>query len=255
MSTNHTELPWFSNKKQISDKFDQHLQGVLEHGKNFTMYRTFGNIKGDSNPAIHSMLLQLQKRVELYGKLPPTVYIQIDGGPENANSYLLAVCELIVARRWCETIYLTRLPVGHTHEDIDAKFGQLWKKSRQQSIVSPQQYKEFLYSVFDKKHENDRRRPSFHCIDLLAVPDYKSYFGEVGGDYINKFEGWTKGESSQLAFKFEAVDIDKSYFPLGVSSELHFNYYDLIIISILLLYTTTRCAQCTERMQATLCMN
>jgi hypothetical protein len=35
------------------------------------------------------------------------------------------MCALLVARRvgGVETIVVTRLPVGHTHEDIDAKFG------------------------------------------------------------------------------------------------------------------------------------
>ena len=54
------------------------------------------------------------------GKLPETIFIQIDGGPENATKTLLAVCALIVHKQLggCKQIILTRLPVGHTHEDI-----------------------------------------------------------------------------------------------------------------------------------------
>jgi hypothetical protein len=165
MSTNHTELPWLSNKNKIGDaSFTQHLQGMIQHGDSFTMYRTFGNIPGDSNAAIHCLLLQLQRRVGMSktGRLPDTVYIQIDGGSENANKYLLAICEILVSLNWCKRIFLTRLPVGHTHEDIDAKFGELWKKIRNCSVVTPQQYKEFLYHVFGKK-ENSLH---FECIDV-----------------------------------------------------------------------------------------
>ena len=31
--------------------------------------------------------------------------------------------ELLVSKKIAKTIVLTRLPVGHTHEDIDALFG------------------------------------------------------------------------------------------------------------------------------------
>lgn len=41
-------------------------------------------------------------------------------------------------------IVLTRLLVGHTHEDIDAIFGKIWKKCREQHILSPQQYMEMI---------------------------------------------------------------------------------------------------------------
>lgn len=38
-------------------------------------------------------------------------------GSENANQFLLAICELLVSMNLgIEEILLTRLPVGHTHE-------------------------------------------------------------------------------------------------------------------------------------------
>ena len=80
-----------------------------------TIYRTFHNVS-------HCFLLQLEARIEKYGKLPDTIFFQVDGGPENANAASLAMCELLIAKRLTKRIYFTRLMVGHTHEDIDAKF-------------------------------------------------------------------------------------------------------------------------------------
>jgi hypothetical protein len=60
------------------------------------------------------------------GRLPDTLYWQIDGGGENANATVIAYAELIVIKNLCKKIVITRLPVGHTHEDIDAVFGVLW---------------------------------------------------------------------------------------------------------------------------------
>jgi hypothetical protein len=60
-------------------------------------------------------LLQLERILERDGKLPPTLYVQVDGGPENANKLVLAVLSFFSAKRigGVEKIVLTRLPVGY----------------------------------------------------------------------------------------------------------------------------------------------
>lgn len=63
---------------------------------------------------------------------------QIDGGPENANAAVLALCEYLVAQGMTKELRLTRLPVGHTHEDIDGKFGTLWRGARKRHLITPQ---------------------------------------------------------------------------------------------------------------------
>lgn len=56
-----------------------------------------------------------------YGKkLAGTIFLQVDGGGENRLFPILGA--LLVARGLCETFIMTRLPVGHTHEDIDARY-------------------------------------------------------------------------------------------------------------------------------------
>lgn len=140
MQQNHCKLPHRANSQPLQNSVTQHLQGVLEHGRSFTIYRSFEHVKHDRNLLIHCLLLQLEDRIadkRYNGVLPPTLYIQIDGGPENCTKTLLGVLSLIIHRRLygVKEIVLTRLPVGHTHEDIDSRFGTLWKATRNMFIA------------------------------------------------------------------------------------------------------------------------
>ena len=74
------------------------------------------------------------------GNLPPTIYIQVDGGSENANIFFFAMAELLICKKMAKKIVITRLPVGHTHEDIDAFFGTIWGAFRDKSLLSEQVY-------------------------------------------------------------------------------------------------------------------
>ena len=92
----------------------------------------------NANAQIHSFLLELENQtkkivdgVATVVKLPDTLFYQIDGGSENTAKSVLAFCELLVARRLVRKLVLARLPVGHTHEDVDAKFAKIWKYIRE----------------------------------------------------------------------------------------------------------------------------
>jgi len=86
------------------------------------MYRTFSNITEDSNLAMHCLLLQIEDRLERNKNhnpplpLPPVLFVQLDGGSENINKYMMCLLELLVSQKVFKKIYLNRLPVGHTHE-------------------------------------------------------------------------------------------------------------------------------------------
>jgi len=52
------------------------------------------------------------------------------------NSYYVKV-----SKRLTRKIVLSRLLVGHTHEDIDAIFALIWKKLFPEQIYDPDQFK------------------------------------------------------------------------------------------------------------------
>ena len=174
------------------------IQGVLCHSRSLDLYRSFPNLKGGSNSAIHCWLLSLEKEYKSNkNKLPSTLYHQIDGGSENTAKATLAVAELLVARRLTKRVVISRLPVGHTHEDIDSVFGLIWTKMCSTNVFSPKQYKDLLFSACKNKEKK------MSVIDLWSVPDYDRFFSS----YINPdMQRYAKLEWSQLQIMFEATD-------------------------------------------------
>ena len=209
MQQNHCMLPWFGHNKMPAIHIKQHLQGVLMHGKNMTIYRTFANVGGGANLAIHTWLLSLDE-LHQKGELPKVLYHQIDGGSENANKEMYAICELLVASGLVDKVVLTRLPVGHTHEDIDANFALIWRMLRDEYICTPSEFSTLIYRALKKKVE-------VSVIDLFVLPDYcKILEGCIDVD-IGRF---AKEEWTQLQFTFERVvtPAELTEHPLGVKT-------------------------------------
>jgi len=172
MSQNHCLLPYFANQDSWNKYLPQHLQG----------YRTFHTVANSSSLQLHCFLLALE---EVYktenNRLPDTIFYQIDGGSENTAKCVLAMCELIVARRLTKKIILTRLPVGHTHEDIDSKFGTLWRFIRSKHVYTPQEYESHIVAALN--------RDKLPCTveDIFVTPNYKKLLGPL---IDHKLEGY-----------------------------------------------------------------
>jgi hypothetical protein len=132
MAQNHCELPYLANVAKFPTPLPHHVQGVIAHGRHINIFRNFHNVPNRANFQIHTLLLTIEKIRDALPdkKLPDTIYIQVDGGPENANSTVLGMCELLVAKKLCKHVVLSRLIPGHTHEDIDSKFGVIWQHIR-----------------------------------------------------------------------------------------------------------------------------
>jgi hypothetical protein len=114
---------------------------------------------------------------------------KVDGGSENTAKAALAVCELLVARRLTRRVVLTRLLVGHTHEDIDAIFALIWQFMKNKKALTPQAYARLVQLACRKK------APVVDVKDIWAVPDYKAYFEK----FINPRLGrYAKGKFSLL---------------------------------------------------------
>lgn len=129
MAQSHSVVPWMANQVAVNP-LTQHIQGVLAHGRKACFYRTFHNVSNGANLQIHTLLLTLESIKKEKGRLPPTLYLQIDGGSENTAKVVMYFCELLVASGVFRKVVATRLMVGHTHCDIDALFGRIWLHNR-----------------------------------------------------------------------------------------------------------------------------
>ena len=68
MQQNRCLLPWYGHKKPSTVHLKQHLQGILMHGRQLRIYRSFSNVCSNANLCVHTWLLSLE---EQYKQVPP----------------------------------------------------------------------------------------------------------------------------------------------------------------------------------------
>ena len=214
MAQAHCQLPYYANLEQ-GECLEQHIQGVMCHGRFVNIYRTFHNTLTGANMQIHTLLLALEDAYRHKDGLPDTVFIQIDGGVENIAKSMIGMCELLVARKIVKRVVLSRLMVGHTHEDIDGRFAKIWTRVRNAFVLTMNQYKSNI--------EESLAREELPCkvVDLFAIPDYDSFIRPAIDSNFGRYakrhgvKDW-----SVLQFCFEAVEDDKllPFFPLEVQT-------------------------------------
>ena len=174
-----------------------------------TLYNTFNNIAKGSDLTTYCILSTIEDwQTRHGGKMPETIYLQIDGGSENANKYVIAMCELMCAKRLAKDIWITRLPVGHTHSDIDACFGHIWKWMRGRPIETLDDYFHGIKTSFAATSLN----PIVKFV--YTIPNYQDFFEK----HIDKdFGNYTKLDSTQHCCRIQAVEAS-IMFPLGLKT-------------------------------------
>jgi len=213
MAQVHNCLPSYSKSGTSTAPmvFDTHYQGMITHGKRFTIFRSFGNVGKGTNVAVYSWLRHLEIEYRRDGKLPDTLFQQIDGGGENANEITIGMAELLVHWGLTKRVIITRLPVGHTHEDIDGMFGVIWQHNKMFNILTPQKQ-----AFLTRKAFAHRIAKGFEVEveDVFAVPDYRKYI--TPNSWLKRVFKTTKDEPyTQLQFTVEKVPVSE-HFPLGV---------------------------------------
>jgi hypothetical protein len=205
MQQSHSEIPWRCNNSNFNNVLKQHLQGVTVHGKASYMFRTFNNCSGGTNLAIHTLLLTLWTDYEKNGNvLPNTIYIECDGGSENANQDVKILCSLLILMDiGVNCIWLVRMPTGHNHADQDSKFGVLWKATRSKNILTPQAYKIAV--------EKALLKDGCKVLDLNVLPDYALYMKECRDPYFGLTD---KMEHTQHVWRFQGVEVIEFYYYL-----------------------------------------
>ena len=121
-------------------------------------------------------------------------------------------CEHLVQKRICNTLFYTRLPTGHTHDDIDACFAIIWHYFISFNTIDTfSQFKGGVESAF-------RQETGMQCFVhqmIVVIPDYKSFYGDCVDP---KFADAFTLIDTMHQWKFEAVAIHPTYFPHGVKT-------------------------------------
>lgn len=206
MDQNHCNLPHLGNQSSFENPLKQHITGVKNHSRNtLSVYRTFGTVMKGANLTIHCILSELEQWRRNKGSYPEELYIQVDGGSENANRYVLGLCELLVARNLVRLVLYTRLPTGHTHEDIDGCFGVIWSHFRKHPCLTLEAYERVLHKCF--KNES----LSVNVEDVYAVVDYAAILAPHIDKCLSRLH---KEDQTQHQWRFESVE-RSPVFPFG----------------------------------------
>jgi hypothetical protein len=155
----HRAKSWVGNKKKLQMQYGSFI--VHGHGTYGVAWDERITKNGDM---WETMLLKII--LELYQKYkdegtpwPETLYLQADNASDNKNLSLYALCQLLRDLGIFKRVKLCFLPVGHTHEDVDASFGALARKLNDNDAYTFEEVEKLWKEVW----------PGFQSFRLLTV--------------------------------------------------------------------------------------
>ena len=198
MGTHATQLPLLSNLNSLTDHFGVAVTGAISHGTNETaFYLSTPNVSTGASYTIHCILSELRKLyLKNKQKRLKKIYIEIDGASDNVAKAVVAAIEHLVFKEFCPNIILARLPVGHTHEDIDSRFGKIWTFVRNRHVYTFDGFCSIIREAF-ANDDHVSVQPVF------AILNYKEYYDQFIDENLKAL--YSKMENTQLYFKVQPV--------------------------------------------------
>eukprot|EP01103_Thecamoeba_quadrilineata_P019099 TRINITY_DN75_c0_g1_i3.p1 TRINITY_DN75_c0_g1~~TRINITY_DN75_c0_g1_i3.p1 ORF type:complete len:751 (-),score=109.78 TRINITY_DN75_c0_g1_i3:31-2283(-) len=127
-------------------------------------------------------LLQMKSE----GRLPKQFFLQLDNCyKENKNKYLFGALAFLVHIGWFDSVQISFLIAGHTHEDVDQLFSTFAVPMKETSVSSLPQFIEYL----DKWYPRANSRPT--AIFLTCLYDFKTWLEP----HLARLEGHSKPHS------------------------------------------------------------
>lgn len=105
-------IPHLGSQDTFGLPLKQGITGVKAHGVGLTLYRTVNTVRKGADLTIYCVTKQLERYYQSHECYPDELYIQVDGGGENANKFVLAALELLVVQRIVSKVVYSRLPTG-----------------------------------------------------------------------------------------------------------------------------------------------
>lgn len=204
-----TGMPYFVDKTKNPIAKQKHsLIAAKVHGHGMYCYTISTKFPKDSNVTIEVLWRTLKHLETKLGKFPPILYLQLDNsGRDNKNRWVLSYLNWLVQRKIFQEIYVSFLPVGHTHEDIDAFFGNLYIRFRANDAPSLSAFHDQIRWAWKERRKTDADSTSTHSIHvehLRSVADFKSWI--IGPDkrrvrFINELRNLRDGKILHFKIK------------------------------------------------------
>jgi len=206
MESTDYKLPHGGRQDKFTKGVKSTFIGALVHGVGCNLYRTTDTIEKSANLITHILLTEIDNyRKRHGGKTPSVLYLQVDGGSENANHTVIYTLEYLVAKGVISCTVFTRLPTGHGHGDDDGAFGMIKRVTAGCAFMTWDSMKDYLEQKFAES------KLKVCVVDLLVINDWAAFLAP----HFDNFERAFKLTQTQHQFKFTAVPCSK-LFPFGV---------------------------------------
>jgi hypothetical protein len=133
--------PYFRERTsgtQSAWKVGLHVMGAIVHGRRAYAYTILDTCPLGSNVTIDVLHRVMKAELDRTGTLPKTMYLQLDNTTRQCKSkFVVAWLHYLIQCGIFDDIYISFLPKGHTHEDIDQMFSCVAKYLRGHDCPSP----------------------------------------------------------------------------------------------------------------------
>ncbi|XP_006815072.2 uncharacterized protein LOC102804474 [Saccoglossus kowalevskii] len=197
MDQNKTDLPHLMTEDKATSnllKLRTHITGSIVHtgvtsGKIPFAHIDVNQIPHDSNLTMN-ILLDVLSEVKTH--LAKVLYLQLDNCfRENKNRFLLSLMELMVEINVFEEIFVSFLPVGHTHENVDQMFSKISTKLGHRNTYTIDDLEETVTASYT---------PPIKSCGLLKKPLYN-----IKDWLLPHITGKMQGHSKPHNFRFHKV--------------------------------------------------
>ena len=147
--------PYFREKTSSSQsmwKVGLHVMGAIVHGRLAYCYTILDTVPLGGNVTIDILHRVLAAEFDKNGDLPPVLYLQLDNTSRQCkNKYVMAWLAYLVHIGVFKEVYVSFLPKGHTHEDIDQMFSRIAAYLRKHDCPSPRAFLDCIRSAYTYK--------------------------------------------------------------------------------------------------------
>lgn len=154
---------------------------IAHHTKETRFYVSTPNVKSGASFTLHCIHSEIKRHIDEGRPLPRKIYIQIDGASDNTAKAVFAGIEHLVAEGLCGAIEVWRLPVGHTHEDIDSRFGVIQQHIRSDSYYTFREFLTAVHAAFDFSSQ-------VTMVPVYAIYDYKHFYDQFLDDELKIYK-------------------------------------------------------------------